>query len=151
MNYFVRIRGKAFGPFDEEQLQNMKTRGKLSRTTEVSEIKTDWQSAESLEFLFPPSSSKTTSKVVQEPTDWFYSTNGTDACGPVTVTSIVQMLRSGQLSINSYVWQQGQNARLIKNEPLFFGHGGATQSLKKDTEGMAAIGGEITGTSEQVD
>jgi len=42
-----------FGPLDEEHLQNMKTQGKLSRTTKISENKTDWRNADTLPFLFP--------------------------------------------------------------------------------------------------
>ncbi|MDR3199482.1 MAG: DUF4339 domain-containing protein, partial [Planctomycetaceae bacterium] len=42
MPYYIRIRGKTFGPFSEEQLKGMRVTGKLSPTTEVSENKTDW-------------------------------------------------------------------------------------------------------------
>ena len=52
MSYFVRISGKIFGPFDETQLLEMKSKGKISRMTEVSENKRDWQPAETLMFLY---------------------------------------------------------------------------------------------------
>ena len=166
MTYFIRIRGKAFGPFSEEQFKDMKANGKLSKTTEVSENKTDWQLAETLEFLYPPPPSpshqsssgsstssaaygvQTPSQPAQEPADWYYSLDGADGYGPITVASIEQMLRSKQLSGNSYVWRQGENARLVKNEPRFAGSSIRTSTV--NTEDMADIGGEITGTNEQV-
>lgn len=168
MTYFIRIRGKAFGPFDEEQLLNMKSQGKLSKIAEVSENKTDWQPAESLEFLFPKTGANVFQQAPEVSTDWFYSLNGTEGYGPVAATIIEQMLRSGQLNSNSYVWKQGQNARLVKNEPLFSGSEGAAAPMgavstaaaaiaqplpmtKATTGNMASIGGEVTGTSEQLD
>ena len=39
----------------------------------------------------------------QESADWYYSINGTEGYGPVTLTTIEQMLQSGQLSGESYV------------------------------------------------
>jgi S1-C subfamily serine protease len=53
MQYYVRIRGKAAGPFDEDTLIDMKKQGKLGRTSEVSENGSDWKFAEKLEFLYP--------------------------------------------------------------------------------------------------
>ena len=169
MTYFIRIRGKAFGPFDEEQLLNMKSQGKLGKTTEVSENRTDWQPAESLDFLYHKPDPKLDQKdtgsgggiggsqiylpqAAQEPAEWNYSVNGTEGFGPVTAAAIEQMLRSGHLTGNSYVWQQGQNARLIKNEPRFSDFvGGKIRRKKKDDSGNIVVTGEITGTSEMVD
>ena len=167
MSYFIRIRGKAFGPFDENQLADMKTQGKLGKATEVSENKVDWTPAESLAFLYPsapvnePSASSSADPVYgtqtlpgtsqRETVDWYYSMNGTEGYGPVTATAIEQMIRLGQLNVNCYVWQQGQNARFIKNEPRFSGSGGgSTSRTPMEQEDMADIGGEITGFSEQV-
>lgn len=129
MNYFVRIRGKAFGPFTEEQLLEMKSKGKLGKTTEISENKIDWQSAGDLGFLFPPPApvdsgrglTTPTSGLAPEPADWFYSADGKEGYGPVTHGSIVQMMQSGTLHGESLVWQQGQNARSLKSEPKFSG------------------------------
>lgn len=130
MTYFVRIRGKAFGPFDEERLKEMKSKGKLGKATEVSENKIDWQPAGDLDFLFPsalppalPDLAATQAGL--EPADWFYSVNGTDGYGPVTRAIVVQMLQAGTLQGESLVWKQGQNARALKTEPAFSGTGGA--------------------------
>ena len=158
MSYFVRIKSRVFGPFDESQLLEMKSKGKITRVTEISDNKSDWQTAESFTFLYEPEPAYVAPSVSQpsahEPADWFYSINGTEGYGPVTAMAIGQMLRSGQLSDNSYVWQQGQNARLIKKEPRFsspLGGSSAAPSSAVYTGDMANIGGEITGVSEQVD
>ena len=165
MAYFVRIKGKAFGPFDEMQLLEMKSKGKITKSTEISSnSKDDWQSAETFPFLYEPvqvthSAPQSSSN---EPANWFYSLNGTEGYGPVTAMAIEQMLQSGQLNSNSYVWQQGQNARLIKNEPRFSSAtggvgGGGNSAVLPPTNyiggggNTANIGGEITGTSELVD
>jgi hypothetical protein len=168
MTYFIRIRGKAFGPLNEEQLKDMKAKGSLGKTTEVSENKTDWRLAETLEFLFPlpppppqpplsfsSSTSSATygvqspSQPVQESADWYYSIDGTEGYGPMTAASIEQMFRSGQLDGDSYVWQHGQNARFIKDEPRFSrtgngSAGGNTGDMAKKVGDMAKnVGGKV--------
>jgi len=168
MAYFVRIKSRVFGPFDETQLLDMKSKGKITRSTEVSENKSDWQVAESFPFLYEVSLSAP-QQSGNDSADWFYSLNGTEGYGPVTASAIDQMLQSGQLNVNSYVWQQGQNARLIKNEPRFNApasggismgsapvvntgnSGNAGNAGSVNNMGVAtSLGGEITGTSEQV-
>jgi hypothetical protein len=54
MQYYIRIRGKTFGPFDENQLKEMRVKGKLGQLTEVSENKINWQSISELTSLFQP-------------------------------------------------------------------------------------------------
>jgi hypothetical protein len=158
MAYFVRIKGKAFGPFDESQLLEMKSKGKIIKATEISENgKDDWRPAETFSFLYE--SAQVTQPPPTEQAIWFYSLNGKEGYGSVTGTAIEQMLQSGQLNSNSYVWQQGQNARFIKNEPRFSGGGGSTSPASVDyntgnvsnVENTANIDGEITGSREQVD
>ena len=154
MAYFVRIKSRVFGPFNETQLLEMKSKGKITRSTEISENKSDWQAAELFHTLYEPASGVVPSVSANEPADWFYSVNGTEGYGPVTATAIEQMLRSGQLHNNCYIWQQGQNARFIKNE-LRFSHPDDRSTVVVEREGTFGknpnIGGKITGTSEQVD
>lgn len=132
MPYYVRIRGKAFGPFDEEQLKEMKSKGKLGRTTEISENKVEWQTAENVSFLFTPSATlglsssaanpfQSQSFSASEPADWFYSVNGAEGYGPVTRSAILQMLQAGTLQGESLVWQQGQNAQRLNTVQAFSG------------------------------
>jgi len=169
MAYFVRIRGRAFGPYEASQLLEMKSQGRVTRVTEISEDRHNWQAAETYDWLFPkpapPSPDPPRPGPPQsdgnEPADWFYSINGTEGYGPVTASTIKQMLQSGQLNNNSYVWQQGQNARFIKDEPKFLGGVGGGVSIdrshEKTTTGGGTggdppnIGGTITGATETVD
>ena len=129
MTYFIRTKGKIFGPFDEAQLLDMQSKGKLSRMTEISaNNKNNWQSAEAFPFLNKPVQAAAPepptpppSASISTPEGWFYSLNGKEGYGPVAVTEIEQMIRSGQLNGKSYVWQQGENAGFIKDEPRFSG------------------------------
>ncbi|MDR1270948.1 MAG: DUF805 domain-containing protein [Planctomycetaceae bacterium] len=124
MAYYIQILNKAFGPFDTEQLSEMKDNGKISRATFISENKIDWIAAENLEFLFPTSqqpeqqiqATSPTSFVTSstpEPAIWFYSHNGIDGFGPVTVSAITQMIKSGTLNAQSVAWQEGQFAKKL--------------------------------------
>jgi hypothetical protein len=73
MQYYIRIRGKEFGPFGEDQLKKMRVNGKLSRTTEVSENKAEWFPAENLEFLFSMASALPTSLQITSSDNTVYS------------------------------------------------------------------------------
>ncbi|MDR0336823.1 MAG: DUF805 domain-containing protein [Planctomycetaceae bacterium] len=133
MSYYIQIRNKAFGPFDTEQLLEMKDNGKLGRSTHISENKIDWFAAENLEFLFPVSIPTTqsnhdslrnsrdtkTETTIPEPANWFYSQNGENGYGPVTVSTINQMIKSGTLNAESMAWQEGQFARKLNELPQF--------------------------------
>ncbi|MDR1964339.1 MAG: trypsin-like peptidase domain-containing protein [Planctomycetaceae bacterium] len=146
MPYYIRLKGKAFGPFDEVQLVDMKTKGKVSRSTELSVNKKDWQTAETFEFLYQqqqtyspqqqqPANTGTQTSATQssgtgtagtdagvgEPKDWFYSVDGNNGYGPVTQSAIVQMIQNGTLHAEGYVWKEGQTARFIQSEPAFGG------------------------------
>ncbi|MDR2441363.1 MAG: DUF805 domain-containing protein [Planctomycetaceae bacterium] len=133
MSYYIQIRNKAFGPFNTEQLLEMKDNGKLGRLTYISENKIDWFTAENLEFLFSvplqatqqnhtalhTSHTEQTESVTPEPVNWFYSLNGINGYGPVTVSAITQMLKSGTLNAKSIVWQEGQNEKASLVADLF--------------------------------
>jgi uncharacterized membrane protein YhaH (DUF805 family) len=133
MSYYIQIRNKAFGPFNTEQLLEMKDNGKLGRLTNISENKIDWFTAENLEFLFPvplqttqqdhtalhASHTEQTVSVTPEPANWFYSHNGVNGYGPVTVSAITQMIKSGTLNAKSIVWQEGQNEKASLTADLF--------------------------------
>ncbi|MDR2346903.1 MAG: DUF805 domain-containing protein [Planctomycetaceae bacterium] len=128
MAYYIQILNKAFGPFNTEQLLEMKDNGRIGRLTQISDNKIDWISAENLDFLFSsvPSSlqpNQSVSNVLpvtslpSEQAIWFYSQNGVDGFGPVTVSAIVQMFKSGTLNMESLAWQEGQFAKKIKELP----------------------------------
>lgn len=52
-NWFVRIRGRILGPFILPQLQEMRERGQLQSFFEVSTDRITWQTAGSIDGLFP--------------------------------------------------------------------------------------------------
>ena len=130
MPYYIKIRDKAFGPLDEEELLAMKTQGKLTKMTEISENKSEWFFAESLDFLFPrmPLGSLPTefspAASAQEPAEWYYSLDGKAGFGPMTRSAIVHMLKAGTLQGNSLVWKQGQGSQQVQSIPEFSGQGG---------------------------
>jgi len=51
MPYFIRTRNQIFGPFSEQQLLEMQSKGKLTRATEISEDKRNWQAVQAFPFL----------------------------------------------------------------------------------------------------
>jgi S1-C subfamily serine protease len=52
-SWFVRIRGRVLGPFELPQLHEMRDRGQLQSFFEVSTDRVTWQSAGSVDGLFP--------------------------------------------------------------------------------------------------
>ncbi|MGL6197016.1 MAG: DUF805 domain-containing protein [Thermoguttaceae bacterium] len=155
MPYFVRIRGKAFGPFDENQLLELKNHGKLGKTTEVSENRTDWTAAEKLDFLYSDLTKKESTsnssgdktaaadtygvaREPQEPADWFYSTNGKEGFGPVTPKAIIQMIRTGTLRSDSLVWQDGQVAEPLSTITLFAKYVGVASNIQQPLQSPAS-------------
>ena len=161
MAYFIRIKNRVFGSFDESQLLEMKSKGKITRTTKISENdKSEWRDAEEFEFLYPrsvsqpPTGGHPPQPFPDEPKVWFYSTDGKEGYGPVTATEIEQKIQSGQLKIdspNSLVWQEGQSARLVRREPRFSARVDSTACTVSTGGVHDTTVGEITGTSEQVD
>ncbi|MDR1484615.1 MAG: DUF805 domain-containing protein [Planctomycetaceae bacterium] len=140
MAYYVQILTKSFGPFDAEQLKEMKDNGKLGKSTAVSENKIDWVTADSFDFLFPPPQQATqqfqpTPHITQNPNstfakisntssakesaNWFYSYDGVDGFGPVTASAIIQMIKSGTLKAESVAWLEGQFAQKLNELPQF--------------------------------
>ncbi|GHT21787.1 hypothetical protein FACS189419_03240 [Planctomycetales bacterium] len=131
MNFFIRVKGKPFGPFDENQITEMKSKGKIFKNTELSNDRVNWFPAETQSWLFPPAPQQEQvspstggtggASTAAELAVWFYSLDGQSGYGPVAEASIRQMLQNGQLQASSYVWREGENARLIKDEPTFSG------------------------------
>ncbi|MDR3110549.1 MAG: GYF domain-containing protein [Planctomycetaceae bacterium] len=116
MSYYIKNRGKAFGPFNEQQLIELKMKGKISRNVDVSEDQTNWFTAENLSFLYDE---KIPPPPPPEPSEWFYSTDGDVGYGPVTKTVIHQMVQKGTLTRDCYVWKQGEMAQVIYTVPEF--------------------------------
>jgi hypothetical protein len=75
MSYFVRISGNIFGPFDETQLLEMKSKGKIARVTEISENERDWKAAGTFTFLYARTASTMPQSPVHELVDRFHRVN----------------------------------------------------------------------------
>ena len=157
MPYYIKIRDKALGPLGEEELLAMKTQGKLTKMTEISENKLDWFFAETLDFLFPrmslgslPSEFSSPGSA-QEPAEWYYSVDGKAGFGPMTRSAIVQMLQAGTLRGESLVWQQGQGAQQIRTVPAFSGQGGVPSQASPLRAGTScsACGNPFVGAAPQ--
>lgn len=119
MSYFIRLRDKIYGPFDEARLKKMRDTGKIGRTTDISEDGIVWQPAGASGILYPSTRPSTPSAVVVEPEPWFYSVDGSEGYGPVSESVIVESLRSGRLGQGSYVWREGERARPLRSVPEF--------------------------------
>ncbi len=149
MSYYVRIRGKAFGPFEENQLVDMKSKGKIGRTSEISSDRVDWKPAGEFDFLFTPTAAPAQAEQLSTsysivPAEWFYSFNGTEGFGPIQEMEMVQMIRSGTLLADSYGWKQGQTAlplRSIREFGGFFAAAGGSAGPSGNTEAMSYSSG----------
>ena len=84
MSYFVRISGNVFGPYDESQLLEMKSKGKIARITEISENECDWRAAETFDFLYIHTATFASQPSVNELVDRFHRANtGTQHDSPL--------------------------------------------------------------------
>jgi hypothetical protein len=139
MQYYIRLKGKPFGPFDENQLADMKSKGKISPSSEISADRVNWQAASTLDFLFPavtsaqpqqaqlsastyqaqPAMDFGTQFSPQEQKIWYYSFDGNSGYGPETQSTVVQMIQSRQLNGQSYVWKEGQTAVFAQSVDVF--------------------------------
>jgi hypothetical protein len=159
MNYYLRIKGKSFGPFDENRLIVMKAKGNIFKNTELSSDCVNWFPAETLNFLFPPPVPKAAQQptatgyaVSPEPAIWFYSTDGNTGYGPITQNVVVQMIQNGTLKPDSSVWQEGGTAQSIKTVSTFAGYFGKTGdslslTMNRKSDYTSAWSLIITGTS----
>lgn len=127
--YFIRNRGRAQGPFDEDQLRAMTQRGQFSRVYEVSEDGKTWNSAQGYSHLFSaPSSSasQTPANVIDSRSSaslssdsafnassqdsdtpiWHYEING-KKFGPEPAGLLNQYYKRNLIDGNTSVWREG--------------------------------------------
>ena len=120
--YYVRIRGKVFGPLDEKQVVNLVRQGKLGRMNEISTDQRRWVRADEFEQFFPKSpskppildaadTSKNNTQVVAKSlnaessvTSWYYSEDGKTGMGPFPPSHIEQMIRQGNITGQTILW-----------------------------------------------
>ncbi len=139
---YVRIRGRVLGPFDQEKLQSLVRRGQLSRMHELSPDATNWVQASTYPELFVSEShisSVITQQVSSQTTEtvhvdahqitarrWWYRLNATEF-GPVEQSTLQQMLVSGKLGPDDYVWAEGMSQWLpVRQIPDLLPHQAAT-------------------------
>ena len=126
--YFFRIRGRVFGPFSEAQAQEMVNKGKVGRTSDISEDRINWSQAGNYENLFPKAASQETSPsqattqtqatsagLPGESAEWYYSVDGESGFGPVTKSTIDNLIEMGTLGPENLVWKEGETANKLMN------------------------------------
>jgi hypothetical protein len=122
--FFIRIRGRVLGPYDQERLQSLAKRGQLSRLHELSEDATNWFPAKNRPELFAVEERSVVAvghQVVSETRDsiqrqgqptampgrrWWYRKNGSET-GPIDETTLQQTLASGNLGPDDIIWAEG--------------------------------------------
>ena len=135
--YYLRVRGRILGPYDQEKLQSLAQRGQLSRMHEVSADGATWSRASSFPELF-------TAKLPTEPTwngggadapatvtveepaarhgstpgerppqpgsqTWHYIAAGVE-CGPVDFSDLQMLAGTGQIGADDLVWTQNMQS-----------------------------------------
>ena len=120
--YYVRIRGKVFGPLEEKQVVQLVRQGKLGRMNEISTDGQQWVRADEFGQFFPKSQpkppildatdlSKDKAQVETQPPDaestataWYYSEDGKTGSGPFPPGDIEQMIRQGKITGQTILW-----------------------------------------------
>lgn len=146
--YYVRIRGKVFGPLDEKQIVDMVRQGKLGRMNEISTDNRQWVRADEFEQFFPKVKSKR--RQVFHPFElptgdassdtppshaagtpgappnenastvpWYYSDDGKTGTGPFPHHEIVQMIRQGQIVGKTILWRDDLDPQTAETLPDF--------------------------------
>lgn len=136
MQFFIRVRGRVLGPFDEQKLRALASRGQFGKMHEVSEDGMTWSRASLYPDLFrggdtavvvaenspvvetrqeQPADYYTTVQAAPAtpappsgPGGWYYSANGQQQ-GPVGFANLQLMVQTGQLSSSSLVWTNGMS------------------------------------------
>lgn len=122
--YYIRIRGKTFGPYTISQLRELRKRGHFGRANEISTDRENWQSAETIESQLVDAASKRTRRQAEETSSlqvlsssppvqpmaqsWYYSI-GDDQSGPISVLELRRMISDGQLMPDDRVWKEGMS------------------------------------------
>lgn len=103
--YYVRSGKKVLGPFDTEQLQELRAGGRLRATYEVSSDCENWRPvADVLDKPQPPAETGSTGTA---PTgSWFYAYEG-EQHGPITRIALRDLIAAGRLTANDLVWRDG--------------------------------------------
>lgn len=113
--HFVRINGKILGPFGQDQLRSLKSRGRLHPDHEVSIDRRTWLPATSLVDLFgepagakQSTSSATSTESTSAPiqVEWFYAV-GDEQHGPIGFKELRRLASQGKINHRDLVWHSG--------------------------------------------
>jgi hypothetical protein len=162
--YYMRVRGRVQGPFDQERLQNLSRRGQLSRMHEVSTDGVTWARASTFPELFPapatvPATAATTNTAAAAApapaaappnppafgatstgrAEWWYSIHGQER-GPFEFVVLERMAAGGELGRHDYVWKSGMPGWREATEIP-----GLTFAEVRATNGMLAGDGMLDG------
>lgn len=117
--WFVRSGKRVQGPFSTEQLQSLKTRGRLTDAHELSQDRVTWRTMSELAIfqdhtaggdfgyaLQPDAGAGTAAGQRGDGAAWFYAA-GQEQRGPVDTLQLQQMLRTQEISPTTLVWKDG--------------------------------------------
>lgn len=119
--YFIRLRGKVFGPFNTDRLRSMQSRGQFSRLHEISADRVNWESAgpfmDAMVNPVPPiepvdvapmglAPAPTGPPRAAQAASWYYSV-GSEEHGPVSMIDLRSLRMSGRLHGTDLVWREG--------------------------------------------
>jgi hypothetical protein len=127
--FYIRIRGRVLGPYDQEKVQSLARRGQFSKMHELSTDGMSWVRASSHPELFtaeiveppvresppPPVGQSAAGQVAPQPRPqpepagqelWYYVKGGTEAVS-VDFAGLQRLASTGQLGPDDLVWTQG--------------------------------------------
>jgi hypothetical protein len=134
--YYIRSRGRVQGPYTPSRLKELAKRGKFGKYHHISVDRVNWERASAHPELFPdvgppkmrnpsprgmdladPAAGNATDEsdsdlLVDDPAsaadqEWYYSQRGEQINEPVSRQQLEQLIASGQLTPDEFVWTSG--------------------------------------------
>ena len=137
--YFYRIRGRTLGPVALPQMRQLAQRAQIGRTTDVSRDGLQWGKAGDWPEIFDASGTmdsgfggalpvdpqlvnvSTPPMTTAASTQWYYAKAGVQK-GPVDLSTLQQMVATGQLASTDHVFSEGGSDWLtVSSVPLLAG------------------------------
>ena len=127
--YYIRSRGRTAGPYTVAKLRVLRSRGRFSRTHQVSTDGLNWEPASAVEELFAPNAVGVVATTTTPPNDsripdqgWYYHSAGQQH-GPVDSIALQAMARNAQLRPTDLVWREGMPEWVeLRSTDEFGGH-----------------------------
>jgi len=135
-SYFYRVRGRTLGPVPLRQMRQLAQRAQIGRTTDVSRDGTQWGKAADWPEIFdagggadpgfglgPPvdplaGAYTTPATITTNASQWYYARGGVQK-GPVDLSTLQQMVATGQLTGSDHVFPDGSDDWLtVSSVPL---------------------------------